>query len=236
MKEQIRKEHIRMKDMPEGDRPYEKCRRLGPECLSEEELLAVIFRFGTAGRRVTEVAREVVSLCEEFGGLSCIDRVPRERLMALEGMGEVRCTQLLCVNEFSRRIWTKERKSPDRIESPQDVYTIFAEQMRSLEVEETWGLYLDGKNGILKKSLISRGTVNASLAGGREIFRDAVRLCAVSVVLVHNHPSADPQPSEDDIALTYKLIKAGQLLDVELLDHVIIGDHRFVSLKERGIF
>ena len=228
--------HRGMKDMPAGERPYEKFMLSGAGLMSQEELLAVILRSGTGRKRVTEVARAVLSKCEEYGGLSYLERVPVEELMSLEGIGRIKAIQLRCLGELSRRIALGAALGGRaRIGSPEDVRDIFSPQLGGLEVEEAWALYLDGKNGVVRKSLITRGTVNGSMISGREVFKEAVRCSAAGLILVHNHPSADPEPSREDIQVTDMIREGAALLDIDFIDHVIIGGRSFVSMRERGI-
>ncbi len=228
--------HQRLKDLPNRQLPAEKCLRYGAHSLTDEELLAVIFRFGTGKRRVTQIARGVIECAEGYGGIAFLDRIPMGVLQKLEGVGEVRAVQLRCLSELSRRMWQKGGAlKMERVSCSRDVSDMFMPQLRALDVEETWALYLDSKNGIIKKKMMTRGSVNSSPVSEREIFRDALLHSAVGIILVHNHPSGDPTPSLNDLEVTRKLRNGAELLGIELLDHVIIGDNNFTSLKERGI-
>ena len=229
-------QHIKMKDLPPAQRPYERCVTYGASSLSDEELLALIFRSGTGNLRVTQMAGRVLELAEEYGGLAYIDRIPEDDLKAIAGIGAVRLVQLKCLGELSKRMASRVAQiEKPRIHKPGDVYALFVGQLQALENEEVWALYLDGANAVLKKSLISKGTVNASLISGRELFKEAVRIAAAGIVMVHNHPSGVFEPSFAGIQLTKRMVMAGQLLDVEVIDHVIIGRGGFCSLKEKGV-
>jgi len=228
--------HAKMKDLSPDQLPTEKCLKYGADALTDEELLAVIFRFGTGRLRVTQVARSVIECAEGYGGIAYLDRIPLGTLQQIEGVGQVRSVQLRCLSELARRMWEKGGGSKkERITSGKDVFEMFLPTLKPLEVEETWALYLDGKNGIIKKKMMTRGSVNSSMVSEREIFRDALLHSAVGIILIHNHPSGDPSPSLDDLEVTRKLRNGADLLGINLMDHVIIGDNNFISLKERGI-
>ena len=228
--------HAKMKDLSPDQLPTEKCLKYGADALTDEELLAVIFRFGTGRLRVTQVARSVIECAEGYGGIAYLDRIPLGTLQQIEGVGQVRSVQLRCLSELARRMWEKGGGlKKERITSGKDVFEMFLPTLKSLDVEETWALYLDGKNGIIKKKMMTRGSVNSSLVSEREIFRDALLHSAVGIILIHNHPSGDPSPSLDDLEVTRKLRNGAKLLGINLMDHVIIGDNNFISLKERGI-
>lgn len=236
MESKILKEHVTMKSLPMSSQPYEKCDKLGPAALSEEELLSVIFRSGTRNKRVTEVARNVISLCESYGGLGFLERVPVSELTKIDGIGKVKALQLKCIGELSKRVWKSTNATIEmRISSAKDIYDVFANELKGLEVEEVWILYLNSKNAILSKKQLTKGTINSSLISAREIFKDALKVNALSIALVHNHPSGDPEPSLEDLSVTRQLRDAAAVMDINLIDHVIIGDGRYVSLKQKGI-
>lgn len=228
-------DHRRMRDMPLGERPYEKCLVEGVGALNDEELLSVIFRSGTCKKRITEVSRAIMNLCEEYGGLGYLNRIPISSLMEIEGVGKVRAIQLLCIGELSKRISKSQKTNTiSSIRSAGDVYDYFSDSLKGLEVEENWVLLLDGKNNIIKRELMTRGTANSSILPVREILKLALRNGAVGIVIVHNHPSGDPQPSEADIEVTRQFHKACRITDIELVDHIVIGDQRYVSMKFEG--
>lgn len=224
----------RMRDLPCAELPYEKCCTFGESSLSEAELLAVILRTGCNGIRVTDLAMQVLSLCEQHGGLGYLCQVPLNELMTIRGIGKIKAIQLKCLAEISKRIWKSTRKIKDKMQSPSDIASYFREEMRSLSVEETRLLFLDGRNHLSGEILLTIGTVNCSLVSTREIFKEALKFNAVSVILLHNHPSGDPTPSKEDIFITQKVKEAGMLMDIALLDHIIIGEEGFISLKEKG--
>ena len=158
------------------------------------------------------------------------------KLTSLKGIGRVKAVQLMCVGEISKRIWKrKARENQTAFCSPKAVAEYFQEDMRHLRQEQFYIMLFDTKQKLIRDVLISKGTVNTSLASPREIFIQALKYEAVSLILVHNHPSGDPSPSKQDIALTQKVLEAGSLIGIGLLDHVVIGEHSYVSMKERGL-
>ncbi len=224
-----------MKELPLSERPYEKCAKLGPEALSDAELLAVIIRTGGRGETSLELAKRILSECQPQGILGLL-HLSLPELMEIRGIGSVKGTELLCIGELSRRIW--KTLATDQVKTftePAAISGFYMEDMRHMEQEELHLMMLNTKNALIRDSLIFRGTVNLSVASPRELFIEALRCQAVSVVLVHNHPSGDPSPSMEDRRLTARVKEAGAILGIRLLDHVIIGDQSYFSFKERGI-
>lgn len=223
-----------IKDVYEEERPYEKCLRYGAETLSDTELLAVILRTGTLGESVCTLAGRVLNL-SGYQGLTGFARVPMERLMSLKGIGKVKAVQLKCIAELSARMAKASAAERLSFTMPSTVADYFMEELRYEEQEQLVVLFLNAKNRLIKEKLMFKGTVNASLASPREIFLEALEVHGVSILLVHNHPSGDPSPSREDLRLTERIRRAGELLDIALLDHVIIGDNCYVSLREKGL-
>lgn len=224
-----------MKSLPPSERPYEKCAEKGAGFLSDAELLAVVLRSGTPEKTAAELARE---LLERFGknrGLGFLREVTRKELEDVSGIGPVKATELLAVGEVSRRIARSEAEPPVLLNRPEAIATYFMEDMCYLGHEEMLVAMFNTKNRLLHAETVSMGTVNASLASPREIFLSALRHGAVSLVVLHNHPSGDPTPSAADVSLTLRLAEAGELLQLPLMDHIIIGDHCYVSLREKGL-
>lgn len=224
-----------MKELPLSERPYEKCMHSGPESLSDAELLAVIIRTGGRGETSLELAKRILSECQPQGILSLLHLTLPE-LTKIKGIGKVKGIELLCIGELSRRIWkTLVMDQAKAFTEPKVISGFYMEDMRHMEQEELHLMMLNTKNALIRDSLIFRGTVNMSVASPRELFIEALRCQAVSVVLVHNHPSGDPSPSSEDRKLTARVKEAGTLLGIRLLDHIIIGDQSYFSFKERGI-
>ena len=226
---------VTMKELPPEERPYEKCLRNGPESLSDPELLAVIIRTGSRQESSLSLSKRVLEMDGGDGLLGLLHRSLPE-LMEIPGIGPVKAVQLLCIGELSRRIWRQAASGEEpSFHSPQAIANYYMEEMRHREQEELRAMFFNTKQVLIKELLISRGTVNASLATPREIFIEALRYRAVSLILVHNHPSGDPSPSREDVAFTKRVRLAGEMVGIALLDHIIIGDNAFLSLKERGI-
>lgn len=224
-----------MKDLPSADRPYEKCESLGPEALTDAELLAVILRTGSRGETSLALAGRILSACRPEGILGLL-HLSLPELMELKGIGRVKGLELLCIGELSRRIW--KRMATEEVpvfRDPASISAFYMEDMRHMEQEELHLMMLNSKNALIRDSLIFKGTVSMSLASPRELFLEALRYHAVHIVLIHNHPSGDPTPSMEDRKLTARIREAGMLLGISLLDHIVIGDQAYFSFKERGI-
>lgn len=225
---------ITMKDLYEEDRPYEKCLARGPAALSDAELLAVVIRTGTVGETACQLAGRILSI-PGYQGLSGFARIPAERLLMLKGIGRVKAVQLKCIGELAARMAKASAGKRLCFGSSSTIADYFMEELRREEQEQLIALYLNTKNRLLKERLLFKGTVNSSLVSPREIFVEALEVHAVHLILVHNHPSGDPTPSREDIRVTERIRMAGELLGIQLLDHVIIGDHCYISLREKGI-
>ncbi len=229
-------EHIRMKQIPDEDRPYEKCLRLGPESLSDAELLAIMIRTGSKDENSLDLAYKILALNYPNEGILGLLNLTLQQLMGVKGIGKVKGTQLLCIGEFSKRIWkrniTLERKS---FQDPQTIFQYYKEELRHLKKEQFCMMLFNTKMELIKDIILSQGTINASLASIREVFLQALRFEAVKIIIVHNHPTGNPAPSKEDIALTNRMKEAGALLEIPLMDHVVIGDTTYYSFKERGL-
>ena len=216
------------------DRPYERCLRHGPSSLSDAQLLAVILRTGGHGFDAIDLSEEILQLSKSEKGLPGICRLSVEELMTVSGIGQVKAIQVQCVGELSRRIATYRAREGLRFSQPSTIADYFMERLRHEDRENLFLMMLDTKGRLLGEKRLSVGTVNASLISPREVFVEALRCHAVGIVLLHNHPSGDPSPSADDRRVTEKVRKAGEMLEIRLLDHIIIGDRRYVSFAEKG--
>ena len=224
-----------MKQLPFSERPYEKCEALGPAALTDAELLAVLLRTGSRGETSGDLARRLLGGINP-PGLSGLLHLTLPQLMEIKGIGRVKGIELLCVGELSRRIWKAMVSGREPVfTNPADIFAFYQEDMRHKEQEELHLMLLNTKNALIRDALIFRGTVNMSVASPREIFLEALRYRAVSMILVHNHPSGDPAPSAEDRRMTGRIRDGGLLLGIRLLDHLIIGDQAYYSFKERGI-
>ena len=234
-KKEDRNNRKTMKSLPESERPYEKAAEYGVESLSDAELLAVILRTGTKDKTVRDLAEEILKLGNP-SGLPGLLHHSLADYQEIRGIGSVKAVQLSCIGELSKRIWKSAKVTSELIcRNPAVIAEYFMEEMRHKEQEFLKILILNTKNVLMKDIDISKGTVNASLATPREIFIEALKYRGTSVILLHNHPSGDPTPSNDDRLFTKRVAEAGKMIGISLLDHIIIGDNSYVSLKERGI-
>ncbi|MCI6995711.1 MAG: DNA repair protein RadC [Eubacterium sp.] len=225
-----------MKQLPEEERPYEKCLAYGPEVLTDSELLAVILRSGTRGISSVALASQIL----EAGaggeqGLLGIHRLSMGELMEFRGIGQVKAVQIKCIGELSKRIASVSAKKLLDFQNPETIADYYMEQMRHEEQEIMICMMLNTKNQLLGETVISRGTVNASLVSPRDLILAAFRFRAVFIIIVHNHPSGDPKPSRDDLDITKRIQAACSLVDIPLLDHIIIGDQRYISFRQEGM-
>lgn len=218
-----------------GDLPYEKFLRCGAEYLTERELLAIILRTGTHDKSAVELAGEVLALAKyPREGLLGLYDVSLEELMQLRGIGLVKAIKLKCLTELSMRISRASAKEGLLFNSPNLVAQYFMESLRHRETECVILVSLDTKGRLLGEKKISDGSVKMSLIPPREIFLEALRAKAVNILLVHNHPSGDPTPSRLDRDVTANISRLGAMMEIPLLDHIIIGDNRYISFKELG--
>ena len=224
-----------MKERPASERPYEKCQKAGPQALSDGELLAVILRNGTRERSVLEMAWEILDAHPVRKGLLGLCHMNRDMLLAVPGIGNVKATQLLCLIELSRRIARISASSEGEFNSPDQVAAYYMEDMRHLERERVLLILLDAGNRRMNEIILSDGSEHAAFVSVREIFRSALQAGAAGVIMMHNHPSGHPEPSREDLVLTRKIKEAGEMMGIPLLDHIIIGDRCFTSLKETDL-
>jgi DNA repair protein RadC len=223
---------LTIKEMPADERPQEKLKLRGAASLSTGELIAIILRTGLPGETVVDVAQR---LLVNHGGLLGLSRADYSDLCKERGLGEVKAAKLLACVELARRLALEKPDERMRIQSPEDIAAILSSDMAALDQEELRVVLLNTKNEVLRVVTVYRGSVNAAQIRVSEVFKEAVRQNAPSLVVAHNHPSGDPTPSADDVAVTRELVKAGQLLDIEVLDHLVIGDGRHVSLRRKGL-
>lgn len=222
----------RITDLERSDRPRERLIAYGPEVLSNAELIAILLRTGTGGANAIQLGQR---LLKEFGGLPGLQRAPFRALRRMRGVGQAKACQIKAAVEIGRRIADTSPADKPVIRSPEDAAALLMYEMSALEQEHLRVLLLDTRNRVTEVCEVYRGSLNSSLIRVAEIFRDAVRANAASVIIVHNHPSGDPTPSPEDVSVTRAIIEAGRLLDVEVLDHLVIGQGRFVSLKAKGL-
>lgn len=219
-----------IRELPSEARPRERLVSEGASALGPAELLAIILRVGGPGENVIAMAQRLLA---EFGGLVGLARATVEELNHSHGMGTAKATQIKAALELGRRMHLATPDERLRVHSPVDVANLLQMEMGLLEKEEMRCVILDTRNNILKVSTVYRGSLNTAVVRVAEVFREAIRANAASIIVVHNHPSGDPSPSPEDVSVTEALVKAGQLLGIDVLDHVVIGRQRFVSMKER---
>ena len=228
------KDNITMKEVPVSERPYEKCEQYGAGALSDAELLAVVIRTGGKGERATELATRVINSTpgRKIGGLF---QMSINQLAEIRGIGRVKAIQLSCLAEITKRMMSPGLCAGQLLcTEPGKVAAYFIPKMKFLEYEQVRLLILNGRNALEREIVISNGSFNSAVASPREIFYNALKYKAVSVIVLHNHPSGDPSPSREDILLTKRLADTGGMVGIPLLDHIITGDNRYVSMKESG--
>jgi DNA repair protein RadC len=218
--------------MQSGERPRERLEQYGAGVMSEIELLAILLRTGYKGVNVIDLSAELLERCGRLPGLA---RFPYHELAAIKGIGPAKAAELHACFELGRRVAVATPEERPRITSPEDAARMLSDMAR-LESEEMRTLLLDTKNRVLGRARVYQGSVHTTVVRIGELFRDAVRQNATGMILAHNHPSGDPTPSPEDAAITREIVKAGALLDIDVLDHLVIGAQgRFVSLKEKGL-
>lgn len=220
--------------LPKEERPYERCIRHGAEGLTDRELLAVLLRTGAKGRTVLQLAGDILKLTPEREGFTGLRRLSIEELSAVRGIGTVKAVQLKCMLELARRMAREKAGAGTFFHSPREVAEYYMEDLRHEDQEVLLLLMMNQKGRLLREKYMFRGTVNASMISAREIFMEALSARAVQIILLHNHPSGDASPSREDIAATKKVKEAGNLLGIALSDHIIIGEHSYVSLREKN--
>lgn len=222
---------VMLRDLPHEERPRERMMHYGAESLSQAELLAILLRTGTRRESAIHIAQQMLG---KIGGLRGLVDLSIEELTEINGIGPAKAIQLKAGIELGRRLANSRFTMPVIIRSPQDAAEILTEQLRYLQKEHFVCLFLNTKNHVIGQETLSMGSLNASIVHPREVFRAAIKCSSASIICAHNHPSGDPTPSPEDISLTSRLLKAGEIVGIEVLDHLIIGDNGFVSLKEKG--
>jgi DNA repair protein RadC len=222
----------RITDLQEAERPRERLASLGAQALSNAELIAILLRVGVPGENAVQVGHR---LLQTFHGIKGLHRAPMVELCEQHGIGEAKAAQIKAAIELGRRLNVEAPEERPAINSPADAAALVQYEMSALEQEHLRVLLLDRRNRVLEVTEIYRGSVSSSQVRVGEVFKEAVRKNASAIIVVHNHPSGDPTPSPDDVAVTRAILQAGKLLDIDVLDHLVIGLGRWVSLKERGL-
>jgi len=222
----------RITDLDESERPRERLAKLGPQALSKPELLAILLRVGVQGENAVQMGQR---LLQTFGGLSGLQRASFDEVCNQHGIGNAKAAQVKAAIELGNRLRLETPDEKPAIHSPADAAALVQYEMAGLTQEHLWVINLDTRNRMLNIEKVYIGSLNSSMVRVGELFRAAIQRNAASIIVVHNHPSGDPTPSPEDIALTKSIVQAGKLLDIDLLDHLVIGQNKFVSMKERGL-
>ncbi|MCD6286415.1 MAG: DNA repair protein RadC [Anaerolineae bacterium] len=224
--------YVTVKEMPPEERPRERMARAGAQALSSTELLAIILRVGVGGENVLSMAQRILA---GFGGLGGLSRADFSQLTAERGLGPAKASQILAALELGRRLMAESPEERWQIRAPSDAAHILMPVIGHQEQEHFVILFLDTRNRVTDRETLYKGSLNTSLVRTAEVFRGAVRRNCAAVIVAHNHPSGDPNPSPEDVALTRRLVDAGKLLEIPVLDHLVIGGNRYVSLRERAL-
>ena len=226
-------ENIRVNDIPLNERPVEKLLQFGVESLSNEELLAILLRTGTKGENVIALSKRLLI---ELDGLDGLLNVSFEEASKIKGIKKVKACQIIAMMELFNRFKTlKSQKENLKISSPKDVSTLLINEMSNFKQEVFKLILLNTKNIIIGTKDVFKGTLNSSIVHPREVFKEAVQRGSANIIVCHNHPSGDPNPSKEDLDITLRLKECGNIMGIGLLDHIIIGNNKYVSLKEKGI-
>lgn len=223
---------LRISDIPASERPRERLLRHGPERLSAPELLAIILRAGAQGENALTLANRLLS---KFGDLRGVASATVRELCEIRGMGKTKSVQVKAAFELGRRSGSSQLEPGVVLMSPEDIVDHMTYHLGDLDREHFCALLLNTRGVLVGETTVSIGSLNASIVHPRELFRDALRHSAASIIVVHNHPSGDPSPSQEDIALTRRLVRCGRLMGIEVLDHVIIASGSYQSMKELGL-
>lgn len=221
-----------LRDLPSEERPRERMVKHGAPALSHAELLAILLRTGTRDESAVYLAGRILREC---GALHNLVDMSVEELTRIKGIGTAKALQIKAGIELGQRLSRSTREERPTVRSPKDAADYMMEQLRHLKKEHFVCLFLDTKNRIIAEETLSVGTLNASLVHPREVFRAAMKYSSASIICVHNHPSGNPAPSPEDVQLTRRLMEAGELVGIDVLDHIVIGDLQYVSLKEQGL-
>ncbi len=227
----VLQESFMIRDLPVAERPIERCLTVGATQLSNAELLAIVLRTGTKDESALQLSHR---LLKQVDGLQHLNHLTVEELMTFKGIGKHKAVLVLATIELGKRISAAKAVKLTRILSPEDCVAFISPELKHLCQEHFVVLFLDTKNQVMSKKTVFIGSLNRAIVHPREVFCEAIKRSSASIVCVHNHPSGDPTPSEQDISLTHRLVEAGELIGIKVLDHLIIGEDCFISLKEKG--
>lgn len=221
-----------VREIPEEERPRERLARVGPEALRDAELLAILFRTGTRAKGAVALAEEVL---KHFGSLRALARASLEEIQQVNGLGQVKAIEIKTALELGKRLANFVERGRAKVSSADDAASLLMNVFKEYEDEHFKCILLTTKNDVIQIVDVSRGGIDSTVAVPRDVFRMAVRLSASGVIVCHNHPSGDPEPSRDDLLLTKRLSESGEVLGVRVLDHIVFGDGRWVSFRDRGL-
>lgn len=220
--------HTLIKELPEAERPRERLQLHGEGALSNAELVAIALGSGSRGQNALSLGQQLLA---EFSGLSGVARASIAQLCSVSGVGPAKAAQIKAALELGRRLVATGAAGQSRITCPDDAAARFVADMSTLPQEELHVMLLDTKNQVLRVHTVYVGNVNTSMIRVGEVFREAIKDNAVSIIVAHNHPSGDPTPSPEDVSVTREILRAGQMLDIDVLDHLVIGKNRYISMK-----
>lgn len=234
MEERLEKKSFTIHDLPVSERPRERLQKFGVEALSAQEILALILGRGIAGESVMVTAQRLLS---QFGSLKGVAGASLEELSQVRGIGLAKASQIKAAFELANRLegYPETARKP-LVRNPDEVVNLVKVRLKGKKKEHFLAILLDTRGQLIKISEISVGSLEASIVHPREVFKEAISASAASIIFVHNHPSGDPTASEDDISLTKRLAEAGEIVGIEVLDHIILGDKKYLSLKSKGLF
>ncbi|NLM98193.1 MAG: DNA repair protein RadC [Halanaerobiaceae bacterium] len=221
-----------IKEMPADERPREKLIKFGAESLTDAELLAIIIRAGNKKRTAVELSQDIIN---HYGGIKALNYLDVEEMKKVKGIGDAKAVQVKAAVELGRRLASLNHEKKNIVKSPGDVAQLLMPGFRYLTQEVFKIILLDIKNQLIAMPVISKGGLSSSIVHPREVFKEAIKHSSAAIILAHNHPSGIPEPSRDDLKITKKLVDAGEIIGIEVLDHIIIGDGIYVSLKEKGL-
>lgn len=223
---------LMIRNLPATERPRERLQYYGAAALATSELLAILLRVGIEGESVLQVSQRLLG---KYGGLAGLARASFEELCQEKALGPAKVTQLKAALELGRRLMTVSPQDRPQVRSPAEAADLLMTEMSLLEQEQLRTILLDTRNTVLGVPLVYQGSLNTAVVRVGELFRHAIRANAAAIIVAHNHPSGDPAPSPDDVRVTRAVVEAGKLLNIDVLDHLVIGHQRFVSMKERGL-
>ncbi len=227
-------ENLRVVDMADDEKPVEKALMYGVASLSDAELLAIIIKCGTKEHSAIQLAQMILNKDPVYKGLQGLNYLSLDDLTSISGIKKMKAAQIMAVTEISRRMSRNSFKDKLKLNDPKSIADYYMEKVRYLTREKVFVLYLSSSLNLLYEEQLSEGTIDRSLVSAGEVFKKALKINATCLILLHNHPSGDPTPSEADISITRKLIKSGEMLGIKVVDHIIIGDKNYFSIAERG--